>query len=608
MLGRLRKHLLSQSIRNKLLLTAIACVLLPTAITLLTYNALTQEAVQRQAVSNAQDSLQLVNGSVTGLFKSMLNIANYIQVNADMNSYFKIVNTGGELSAQPYEAFLRENNILEQLESLTVIGDKSYVTVLLTNGKSYTNYSTSDYNPANLKHEPWFGELDKLQGFQSYWVATRPTVFSMEKLDNPYQISVARTLRLENGEIYGYIIVTVMENQVNAIFDRLNAGQEVMLTDGSGRILSHKDRTRIGQELDFRLREAGAPAGSPVVQTGEERYLVAGQTISFNDWRLVSVQPYKRAEANISSIFKRVFLFQLVSFFFFLLLLIALLRAFTKPLVKLGRVTAAVQQGNLDVRSGIRGQDEIGRLGLLFDQMLDRVKQMLAEVSETQARKRRAELRMLQAQINPHFLFNVLNSIRMKAMRGGDRDSAKMIGSLSRLLRMTITSEKDDIHLHEEMDLITCYVELMNLRQKEEVQLRLDIASEVFMLQVPRFFLQPIVENAIIHGLGQRKGTIVIRAEMRDDGAIELSVADDGEGMNEEELERLRNSIQVESDGAMREREGQHKGFSGIGLPNVVERMRMVFGDGFHMDVQSVPGKGTEIRMRIPEKGEAPDV
>ncbi|MFB5673754.1 sensor histidine kinase [Paenibacillus terreus] len=608
MLGRLRKQLLSQSIRNKLLLTAIACVLLPTAITLLTYNALTQEAVQRQAVSNAQDSLQLVNGSVTGLFKSMLNIANYIQVNADMNSYFKIVNAGGELSAKPYEAFIRENNILEQLENLTVIGDKSYVTVLLTNGKSYTNYSTSDYNPADLKREPWFGELDKLRGFQSYWVATRPTVFSMEKLDNPYQISVARTLRLENGEIYGYIIVTVMENQVNAIFDQLIAGQEVMLIDGSGRILSHKDRTRIGQELDLRLREAGAPLGSQVVRTGEERYLVAGQSISFNDWRLLSVQPYKQAAANISSLFKRVFLFQLVSFFFFLMLLIALLRAFTKPLVKLGRVTAAVQQGNLDVRSGIRGQDEIGRLGLLFDQMLDRVKQMLVEVSETQARKRRAELRMLQAQINPHFLFNVLNSIRMKAMRGGDRDSAKMIGSLSRLLRMTITSEKDDIHLHEEMDLITCYVELMNLRQKEEVMLRLDIASEAFMLQVPRFFLQPIVENAIIHGLGQRKGTIAIHAEMHDGGAIELSVADDGEGMNEEELGRLRNSIQVQSDGTMRGREGQHKGFSGIGLPNVMERMRMVFGDGFRMDVQSEPGKGTEIRMRIPAKEEAPDV
>ncbi|MDP4097385.1 histidine kinase [Paenibacillus sp. P96] len=607
MLGRLREHLLSQSIRNKLLLTAIACVLLPAAISLLTYNALTQEAVQRQAMSNAQDSLQLVNGSVTGLFKSMLNIANYIQVDADMNSYFKIINAGGSVSSEPYAAFVQEKNILEQLESLTVIGDKSYVTVLLTNGKTYTNYSTSDYNPVKLTREPWFWELDKLRGFQSYWVATRPTVFSMEKLDNPYQISVARTLRLDNGEIYGYIIVTVMENQVNAIFDRLSAGQEVMLVDRSNRILSHKDRNRIGQELEYQFPEHGGSAGSAVMKAGEAQYLVADQFIAFNDWRLVSVQPYKQAAVNISSIFKRVFLFQLVSFFFFLLLLITLLRAFTKPLVILGKVTAAVQTGNLDVRSGIRGQDEIGRLGFLFDQMLDRVKQMLAEVSETQARKRKAELRMLQAQINPHFLFNVLNSIRMKAMRGGDQDSAKMIGSLSRLLRMTITNENDDIHLHEEIDLITCYVELMNLRQKEEVELKLDITSEAFMIQVPRFFLQPIVENAIIHGLGQSRGMIAVRA-VKLDGAFELSVEDDGNGMNEEELDQLRRSIHTYHDGILHGREELRSRFSGIGLPNVMERMRMVFGDGFRMDVRSRQGNGTQIVMRIPERGKASDV
>lgn len=601
MLRRMRERLAAQPVRSKLFLTAVLCVLLPTAITLLTYNALTQEAVKRQAIANAQDSLQLVNGSVTNLFKSMLSSANYIQVNTDLNSYFKLVNAGNEDRSDPYDAFMQENSVLEQLRSLTVIGEKSYVTVLLANGKSFTSYSTGEYNPAAMRQEAWFRELDKLRGFQSYWVKSEPTTFSLEKLDNPYQISVVRTLRLENAAIYGYVAVTIMENQVNAIFDRLTAGQDIMLVDGDGRILSHKDETQIGQMLNYPLNQDASEAGSSIVKTEDGSYLIAEQPIAFNDWRLVSVQPYKQATVNINSIFKRVFLFQLVSFFIFLLLLLALLRAFTKPLVKLGKVTAAVQRGNLDVRSGIRGRDEIGRLGFLFDQMLDRVKDMLAEVSETQARKRRAELRMLQAQINPHFLFNVLNSIRMKVLRGGDKESALMIGSLSKLLRMTIANEQDEISLHEEIDLVAYYVDLMNLRQKEKSTLRFDIAAEAFLIRVPRFFLQPVVENAIIHGLSQGRGKIAVRAAVLPEGDLELYVEDDGNGMDDEQLEKLRKSVSFHASEALYRDEPRGQ-FSGMGLPNVVERMKMSFGDGFRMDVQSERGKGTRVTMRIPQK------
>ena len=316
------------------------------------------------------------------------------------------------------------------------------------------------------------------------------------------------------------------------------------------------------------------------------------------------MQPYKSAIVNINAIFSRVFLFQMGSFLVFLLLLIALVRTFTKPLVRLGKVVTSVQRGNLEVRSNIEGNDEIGRLGHLFDDMLDRFKLMIAEISDNQTRKRKAELRMLQAQIHPHFLFNVLNSIRMKVMKRGDPDSAKMIGSLSMLLRMTISREEDEIYLHEEIDLISHYVALMNLRQKEDVRLELDIAAEAFLFKVPRLFLQPIVENALIHGFNQHAGTIAITAVMEGRHII-LKVKDNGIGMEVATRESIIRKIRQGAANASIQDEAGSGSFSRIGLQNVMERMRMVFGEAFQCHVYSEPGQGTVIEMHIPERGNA---
>lgn len=427
------------------------------------------------------------------------------------------------------------------------------MTVLLTDGSYFMNYSVSDYNPLDLLQEPWFDQLDELQGLDSYWIGAEPTQFKYDRFDHPYQVSVARTLRLANSDIYGYVVVTVMEDQVSDIFSELTAGQEVRLVDAAGRIVADRNKDNIGgaypggkqeqlghglgagHEYEYEHGRAAAETAFILRDDGKP-LLVAEQSIALNGWRLILTQPYQEATVNISSIFNRVFLFQIISFIVFMAMLIVLVRTFTRPLVRLGKAASAVQRGNLEVRSGVRGNDEIGRLGLLFDQMLDRVKQMIAEISTTQARKRTAELKMLQAQINPHFLFNVLNSIRMKVMKHGDLESGKMIGSLSTLLRMTISREEDEITLHEEIELVSHYVRLMNLRQKQEVTLELAVAPEAFLVKVPRLILQPLVENALIHGLTQQAGVIRIAASMEQDGLL-LTVADNGAGMEEAKLE-----------------------------------------------------------------------
>ncbi|KGE17899.1 cache domain-containing sensor histidine kinase [Paenibacillus wynnii] len=603
MLKKLRE-LAPKSIRHKLIIASIACILVPAVLTLFIYNSLTQEAVKRQALANAEDSLKLVHGSVTNRLNGMLTIVNYVQVNPGLRSYFKLVASNNEVGDK-YQRFMNANRVLEQLDSLTFVGEKSYVTVILNNGSYYMNYSVSDYNPPDLLKKPWFENLRGLSGMESYWTGAEPTDFSYDKFDHPFQVTVARPLRLDSAEIFGYVAVTIMEDKLHEIFDNLSAGQEVVLLDETGTIVSGGNPELIGKAFAYNEATNGLKESS-ILSIAGDKYLVAQQGISSNGWRLVLMQPYKQSIVDISTIFNRVFIIQLLSFFVFLILLIVLVRAFTKPLVRLGKVTTAVQRGNLQVRSGVRGNDEIGRLGFLFDQMLDRVKEMIAEVSDTQARKRKAELKMLQAQINPHFLFNVLNSIRMKVMKRGDPESAKMIGSLSMLLRMTISREEDEIFLHEEIELVTHYVGLMNLRQKEEAELLLDIDPKAFLIKVPRFFLQPLVENALIHGLSQKPGVILIKAIFKDSFLI-LTVEDNGVGMDASNLERIYCTMRFD-DHPVPGKEEAKGSFSGIGLHNVVERMRILFGETFDIVLRSELGTGTVIEMHIPYREEIRDV
>lgn len=125
-----------------------------------------------------------------------------------------------------------------------MLGEKSYVTILLKNGKHYTNYSLSEYNPEQLFQEPWFKELDGVFGYEAVWIGSQPTVFQSEQKSSPYQISVARTLRDSNLKIYGYVIVTIMENKVKQAFESMPGKEEMMLVDSSNKILSHANNEK----------------------------------------------------------------------------------------------------------------------------------------------------------------------------------------------------------------------------------------------------------------------------------------------------------------------------------------------------------------------------
>ncbi|MFD2330311.1 sensor histidine kinase [Cohnella sp. GCM10020058] len=606
------------SLRGKLIMAALLCLLLPASFTLIAGDYLTQRIVKAQVVDNENKSLDLTEVYLSSLFDNMIRVSNGIMFDNNTKVALKENWQRYRLGqADPAQEALAAKEIGQFLNSIASTIDNVYVTVLTVDGHYFTNYQFDLYGgltPANFLRTSWLKSVDALPVYEIGWVGLVNQYTMDGKGNEPYLLTMARNLRLPYAtDPYAYIVISIGESKLGEIFKHDLGRQETMLLDADGRILASRNRQRIGQMFPFpeEVRRADAPL---TVKYEGEQFLLSRHDLAYGGYRVVSLRPYKEAVSQLHSVSRLSFAVQIAATLVFLALFIYMLRQFTKPVVALGKAAGAVESGELAVRSGVRGSDEIGRLGKQFDQMLERIEDMIGEIRAEQMQKRKAELAMLQAQINPHFLFNILNSIRLRILLKGDEENGELLASLSGLLRQTIRRDGEFTSLHEELEVLRRYMELLNFRQQEKVSLIIEAASDTLAFRLPRFLLQPVIENAYIHGLRQESGTIVVKvvrcdkAEPRagpdtaaEAGLLRLVVRDDGVGMSQKTLERLRAELRSQRGASF---EGAAGRLSGIGIANVYERLQLIYGERCSLTLDSEEGQGTMVVIEIP--AEAP--
>ncbi len=274
--------------------------------------------------------------------------------------------------------------------------------------------------------------------------------------------------------------------------------------------------------------------------------------------------------------------------------------AITNPLRKLIELMKEVQNGNLDVRFHVKYNDEVGMLGRHFNEMLNRIKQLIRDVYQVELKKKEIELDALQSQINPHFIYNSLESIRMNAEINDDDETADMIFLLSKLLRYSINRGNERVTLHEEIDHLDHYVKFLNFRFHHSIVLQVQPLDKICKMEVIKLLFQPIVENAILHGVGSREEPLLISItyEMFEEKVV-FSIKDNGSGMQPEKVEELQQKI---SRGVMlshHQQPDEHRK-SGLGLRNVNERIKIYYGTEYGLSIQSEVGKGTEVFLSLP--------
>jgi len=277
-----------------------------------------------------------------------------------------------------------------------------------------------------------------------------------------------------------------------------------------------------------------------------------------------------------------------LSFLFAVVFVVFLIR-FTKPLRDMARSMGRLGEGHFDTRVRVRGEDEIAVLGRIYNNMIDRLQEMIARLREEQRRREEARFQALQAQINPHFLYNTLNSIKWMAMLSGAEHVSRMITKLGMLLQYAMKVEREVVTLEEELAHLEAYLDLQRIRFHDNVDVRVNVPEAFRSNVMIKFTLQPIVENAILHGK-RMPLRIDIGAEAAGD-ALEITVWNDGEAIPGDKIRELREQLSQ-----------NHARYSGIGIFNVHERIRMHFGPGYGIRMDSRPEEGTFVTIRLPRR------
>ena len=452
----------------------------------------------------------------------------------------------------------------------------------------YSNYSTYFRSSAQFLEQTGYGELDKTS---NALLLIPPHSFSYFGHSGETVVTLARNYFDLRGEVgtrsyVGTLFLDIRIQRIAALVQTtpLHRDGSVYIVNGAGDCFYTSEREGIGQNLAALLQEQGA----------DENNMMVTARVPSCDLRVVMVLDTRTAFAQIRGLQRMMYVILLVSVLVILFGSVYFSHRLVNPIHEMIRQMGAIEHGNFDIQLEVQSEDEIGVLSRRFNQMSQQLKLYINQSYLAKIKQTEAELTALRSQIYPHFLYNTLEIIRMTAQEEGNAAVPEMIEALSEPIHYLIGPVQDMVPLEKELDIVSKYVYLLNCRVRQKIQLSMTTPPQKG-LTVPRLILQPIVENAYVHGIkGRANGSILIETELTGE-LLEISVMDNGAGMNGETLQRLRELLEGDAPGIRNQNDWQS-----IGLKNVHDRLRFLFGEEYGADITSTPGVGTMVRLTMP--------
>ncbi|WP_025846088.1 cache domain-containing sensor histidine kinase [Paenibacillus ehimensis] len=577
-------------IRKKLILSYLLVVFIP----VLTVGLLLTESLKRMAVEHAVqqsiNNVEKIKKRVEETLKVPTDISNKIYFDRRLKELLSRTYESNLEVYQAYSGFTDFNDYMQLFKEIKGIRFYTFNTTLLENWFIFQLDN-------RMEQQLWYKEALRNRGKTGWYYIPDET-----KRGEPY-VSLVRPIYYSNMTYCGMLVITVNPASLQSIISQ--EPFETLIISEQDEVLVSKDQSFNGSLLE-QLQLTDLPdseeikVADTVYQGNPVKVII--QSIrpenSTNHLRVVSMIPLESILKESKSISYLAYSIILCSLLVTILFILIFSRALTKRIALLIRDIRMVARGDLKHNSMVQGSDEIGQLSRHFNMMVGSIDELMKRVDEAQRQKHALEIKqrdiqfkMLVNQVNPHFLFNALETIRMKAVVQEEGEIADSIKLLGKLLRHNLEIGDGPVPLASEIDLVRTYLEIQRLRFGDKLTYELPEPSQAEGVLMLPMLIQPIVENAIVHGLENKmgKGSVSIKLE-RGSQHFRIVVLDDGIGMDPQRCEALQEELQNTE-----EAPGQR-----IGLRNVHQRIRLHYGSNYGVSISSIPGLGTKVIIELP--------
>ena len=587
---------LFKSVKTTMLCLFSLLIVITMAIFLLISVGYTKKTVLENSTDYTSRLVRQVNRDIDSYIDYMENISSMIIQGGDVQKYL-FMKMPKEETEEVYGRIVTQfNTVVETRQDISNIAVVTPERDFIINGgmdKLNENVSLQDVE--------WFEKA--LEGDESILTASHV----QHVIRNNYKWVVTLSKGIENpqtGENGGVFFIDLNYKLLKDLCENnsLATNSYVFIVDEAGKIIYHPKQQLLYNGLkEERIGEVLECASDSYFVT-DERGEGEGKlyTVSVSEktgWRVVGVADISELMKNKEETESVYVLTAVILLGIAMVLAIFLATAITRPIKELKDSMKEVEKGNFENTAVvIRSDSEIDSLGNSFNLMTAKIRQLMKQNIYEQEEKRKSEMKALRSQINPHFLYNTLDSIIWMAEGGKNKEVVRMTSALARLLRQSISNDNERIPLEKEVDYAGSYLTIQKMRYKDKLEYSIDVSPDINNVMIIKFALQPIVENAIYHGLKYKdtKGNLSIRGYARGRKAY-ITIADDGVGMEEEALEHIFDETRKE-----------HKS-NGVGVPNVQKRLKLYYGPEYGISYISRKEVGTVATVTVPLEGRADD-
>ncbi len=579
-----------KSIQSTMLVSFSALMVLAMLVFMVIAMRYTSGTIYENSINYMSQIIQQVNYDIDTYIEYMENISSVIAKSSDVPRYlFDQNQTEAEREAE-------KERILTQFQTIMESRDDIYnVAAVAKNGRYIINQGDDELTG--------YVDIESLDWYQAAMESKSGIAVSSSHVQNAIQSSYKWVITLsralvnnQTGEREGLFFVDLNYSAISDLCNNNSIEEKgyIFVLDAEGNIVYHPKQQLMYGGLKTENIDAimECREDSLIIDEGGDSKLYTMSKSKRTGWTVVGA-------VYTSELLKNNEQAQMWYLLVASILLLAVIgissiisREITKPIRSLRDSMRKVQNGQFGTHVEVITENEIGSLGRSFNLMTSEIQALMEQNVYEQKQKRKSELKALQAQINPHFLYNTLDSIIWMSEAGENDEVVEMTSALARLLRQSISNDKEEVELEKEIEYVKNYLTIQKMRYKDKLEFFIYVDPRVAHVPIIKLVLQPLVENAIYHGIKYKetKGNLKIYARPVD-GRVEIVVADDGIGMDEDVMEHIFDEHRKE----------QKR--NGVGVPNVQKRLKLQYGSEYGIRYESVKGAGTKAVITIPVDG-----